>query len=192
MTIYVEPKAGMVINYGYVWARQARQGMEEGQKFRPSLILGVQEEQDKKMVYVAPITHTPPFYPEESVLVPNETGSRIGLDDKPKWLMLNEVNKFEWPGLDIRRVPHRRERSQFYGFVPRQFLEQARDKMREMMQQNRFNVVPRRMERKGVMAAANDAFARDRNQPQARQQINDRQPQRQTLKIPNYGGSNRG
>lgn len=166
MTIYVQPKAGMVINYGYLWARQEREGKKDGEKFRPSLILGVQEEQGRQMVYVSPITHTPPFYPEESLLVPNETGGRIGLDEKPKWLMLNEVNKFEWPGTDIRRVPYRRERSQFYGFVPQQFLEQARDKMREMIQASRFRMVARR----GLTAAANDAFARETAQPHRQQE----------------------
>lgn len=143
MTIYVDPKPGMVIRYGYLWARQARMGQDHGEKFRPSLILAVRNEDDKKVVYVAPITHTAPFYPEESILIPMETKARLGLDSEKSWIMANEVNKFEWPGVDIRRVPDRRERSQFYGFVPGELLQQARDKMKEMNLQHRFNTVAR-------------------------------------------------
>lgn len=145
MTIYVEPKAGMVINYGYLWARQASQGIVEPQKYRPSLILAVKMEDDKKMVYVSPMTHTPPFYPEESILMPMETKERLGLDGKNSWLMISEVNKFEWPGVDVRRVPQRRERSQFYGFVPGKFLEQAHEQLRELAQVKRFKTVAREM-----------------------------------------------
>ncbi len=150
MTIYVEPKAGMVINYGYLWARQAKDGMRELPggtveriKFRPSLILAVKEENDKKVVYVSPITHTPPFYPEESLLMPAETKARLGLDGLNSWLMVSEVNKFEWPGTDIRRVPDRMERSQFYGFVPGAFLEEAHGRLQELVQLKRFKTVAR-------------------------------------------------
>lgn len=145
MTIYVDPKPGMVINYGYLWARQAKQGMVDPQKYRPSLILAVKEQEEKKLVYVAPITHTPPFYPEESLLMPMATKERLGLDGQNSWLMLSEVNKFEWPGVDIRRVPRRRERSQFYGFVPGAFLEEAQAKMMEMVELKRFKTVGREM-----------------------------------------------
>ena len=143
MSIYVDPKPGMVVRYGYLWARQARMGQDNGEKFRPSLILAVRNEEDKKVVYVAPITHTAPFYPEESILIPMVTKARLGLDSEKSWIMANEVNKFEWPGVDISRVPDRVQHSQFYGFVPGELLQQARDKMKEMNLQHRFNTVAR-------------------------------------------------
>ncbi len=150
MTLYVEPKACMVINYGYLWARQAKDGMRELPggtveriKFRPSLILAVKEEDNKKVVYVSPITHTPPFYPEESLLMPADTKERLGLDGLNSWLMVSEVNKFEWPGTDIRRVPDRMERSQFYGFVPGKFLEEAHGRLPELLQLKRFKTAAR-------------------------------------------------
>ncbi|HYD17973.1 MAG TPA: type II toxin-antitoxin system PemK/MazF family toxin [Patescibacteria group bacterium] len=146
MTIYVDPKPGMVIRYGYLWARQARDGMHHAEKNRPALILAVRQEDDRKIVYVSPITHTAPFYPEESILMPLETKARLGLDSENSWIMANEVNKFEWPSLDVRRVPGRREKSQFYGFVPGELLQQAREKMREMTQLRRFHTVSREQE----------------------------------------------
>jgi len=34
-----KPEAGMVINYSYLWAREARAGQEEGAKNRPCAII---------------------------------------------------------------------------------------------------------------------------------------------------------
>lgn len=161
MTIYVEPKPGMVINYGYLWARQVNEGLTHGEKFRPSLILAVKQEDDRKMVYVSPVTHTPPFYPEESLIIPMEERTRLGFDthhayeagEKPldlatpktSWLMLSEVNKFEWPGTEIRSVPRRTEKRQFYGFISGKFLAAAQNKLRDMVDLKRFKTVAREM-----------------------------------------------
>lgn len=135
---YFEPEAGMIINYGYLWARQAYKEAE-GEKIRPSLILDVANVDGKQMVYVSPLTHTPPFYPENSLLLPLETKERLKMDGQNSWLMLDEVNKFEWPGPDLRGAYGK----PYFGRVPAEFLKQARDKLVDLVKMHRFKTVVR-------------------------------------------------
>lgn len=30
---------------------------------------------------------------------------RLGLDDAPSWIVINDVNAFAWPGPDLRAIP---------------------------------------------------------------------------------------
>lgn len=56
-------------------------------------------------VYIAPITHSPPEVPEKAVVIPSATKARLGLDSERSWIITTEVNRFIWPGPDIRSVP---------------------------------------------------------------------------------------
>jgi hypothetical protein len=138
-----EPQAGMVIRYEYLWARQHEQGMAYGEKTRPCAILAVVNDKDDTTVYVSPITHTAPFHPEESILLTQETKRRLGLDTQNSWLMVNEVNKFTWPGDDLRRVPHVQPASYTYGMLPETVLLEARSKLKEFNQRRQMHLVPR-------------------------------------------------
>ena len=123
-----EPDIGMVVHYAYLWSRH--QERQAGEKDRPTVVLSVNEDDDGDlMVRVAPITHTKPDNPAEGILIPDETKKRLGLDDKPQWLMISEVNEFAWPGLDLRRVPDKFPKSYFYGQMPGKLLQEACSKM---------------------------------------------------------------
>jgi hypothetical protein len=138
-----EPRVGMVINYAYLWARQADQGMDAGEKIRPCAILAVREEEDKtKTVFVSPITHTPPFNPRAGILLGQATGDRLGLNTRNSWLMCSEVNEFTWPGYDMYLV-QRQPQSYVFGDLPRSVLIQAREKLAEFHGQSRLKFVPR-------------------------------------------------
>ena len=142
---YPEPQVGMVVSYCFLWPRQARKGLDVGEKNRPCLIMAVDTPKDgsPKKVFVAPITHTAPFQPEDSVQIPQETKRRIGLDHETSWLMLSDVNKFNWPGYDLGRVPRRNQPTCVYGSVSASFMNTAQHQMRDMFKEKRVTIVPR-------------------------------------------------
>lgn len=113
------PEPGLVIPYGYLWRHEHRKGMEEGRKVRPAVIvLAVQHPgRAVKRVTVAPITHSPPSANDRAIEVPARVKQALRLDDDRSWIVLDEVNLFDWPGYDIRPVPGTVDRFA-YGFLP--------------------------------------------------------------------------
>jgi hypothetical protein len=52
-----------VIRYAYLWWNEARVGRDDGVKDRPcGIVLTRQTKQGHTMVYLLPITHTPPLH----------------------------------------------------------------------------------------------------------------------------------
>lgn len=61
------PRPGLVIAYAYLWAREHRRGLEEGQKDRPCAIVAARQVIERReVVTVVPITHTPPSDPADA------------------------------------------------------------------------------------------------------------------------------
>ena len=50
---------------------------------------------------------------------------RAGLDDGRHWLRLDELNRFAWPGYDLRPIPGRPGRYD-YGMLPPRLFERLR------------------------------------------------------------------
>jgi len=102
----LEPEIGLVIRHAYLWWNEARGGREEGRKDRPCVIvhLRINEHQELE-TYICPVTHAPPEIPEKAMEIPRTTKARLGLDEERSWIITTEVNRFIWPGPDIRRVP---------------------------------------------------------------------------------------
>lgn len=101
-----KPEVGLVIRHAYLWWNEKRIGREEGAKDRPCVIVHIrQNDFGEAEVFIAPITRTPPDNPERAMLVPTATKKRLGLDDDLSWIITTEVNRFIWPGPDIRTVP---------------------------------------------------------------------------------------
>jgi len=67
------------------------------------------------VVTVAPVTHSEPANPGNTIEIPLSTKRRLGLDSARSWVMVNEVNRFAWPGPDLR--PATAERFD-YGLLP--------------------------------------------------------------------------
>jgi hypothetical protein len=129
-----KPEIGLVIRHAYLWWNEARKGRQEGAKDRPCMIVHMrQNEHGETEVYIAPITHTPPEIPEKAIAMPQATKARLGLDDEKSWIITTEVNRFIWPGPDIRMVPGG---APAYGLLPaamtrdviRHIKENARDR----------------------------------------------------------------
>jgi hypothetical protein len=101
-----KPEVGLVIRHAYLWWNEARKGREERAKDRPCVIVHLrQNEYQETETFIAPITHTPPVIPEKAIEIPLSTKKRLGLDKEASWVITTEVNRFVWPGPDIRTVP---------------------------------------------------------------------------------------
>lgn len=116
------PKAGMVISYSYLWAREARVGREEGAKDRPCAIILTTESGDRgTRVQIVPVTHSPPSRNDLAVEIPAEIKRYLKLDDERSWILINEYNQFLWPGYDLREASN--SESPVYGFLPQRFFQ---------------------------------------------------------------------
>lgn len=113
------PEPGLVIPYAYLWRHEHGRGQEEGRKIRPSVIvLAVRKDLNgTTRVTVAPITHTPPGADQPAIEMPPRVKQALGLDYGRSWVILAEVNQFNWPGYDVRPVPGTTDRFS-YGFIP--------------------------------------------------------------------------
>ena len=117
-------------------------GRTEGRKARPCAIVIVvtQTAGNAPTVVVAPITHARPREPTGAIEVPVSIKRNLGLDDDPSWVVVDDLNVFQWPGFDLRPIPGSRDRYE-YGFVPPRFFEliKARliERRRELSQTRR-------------------------------------------------------
>jgi hypothetical protein len=102
----LKPEIGLVIRHAYLWWNEARKGREEGSKDRPCVIvhLRINEHQELE-TYICPVTHTPREVPEKALEIPAATKKRLRLDDERSWIITTEVNRFIWPGPDLRPAP---------------------------------------------------------------------------------------
>lgn len=124
-----KPVPGLVIRYSFLWAHQAKAGREEGSKDRPcAVLLSTTTNNGKQIVTVLPVTHTPPVDERLAVEIPAGTKARLGLDGARSWIVLNEANRFQWPGPDLRPVPGDANASAAYGLLPAALYEQVRSK----------------------------------------------------------------
>jgi hypothetical protein len=122
-----DPVPGLVLHYAYLWHDQHRRGLEEGTKDRPCVVvLSLAQAEGETVVTVAPVTHAPPRWPADAVEIPAATKRRLGLDGERSWIVLTEVNRFRWPGPDLRPVPGQLHTRYDYGMLPPGLFRQVR------------------------------------------------------------------
>jgi hypothetical protein len=123
------PKPGEVIRYSYLWNSEFADGHEEGLKDRPCAVVVCLEKLDGKVeLIVLPITHSLPKSGATTVEVPPATKRRLGLDDARSWIVLDEANRFVWPGPDIRPFDTPQGGTISYGFLPPALFKVVRDR----------------------------------------------------------------
>jgi hypothetical protein len=137
------PEPGLVIGYSYLWRSDYERGQEEGTKDRPCvLVLAVKDEEGEVIVTVVPVTHAPPERPDEAVEIPQQTKRRLGLDSERSWIIASEVNRFAWPGPDLRPVSRAADRFD-YGVLPPSLFRQVKERLAVCAQKQRLKAVPR-------------------------------------------------
>ncbi len=138
------PRPGDVVLYAYLWGREARAGAEEARKERPcAVVLAATTVGDRVQVVVAPVTSRAPKVAEEGVEIPAAVRRRLGLQEAPCWIVLTEVNRFVWPGPDLRPVRVGGVSAWAYGVLPLALLRQVRDAIVERARSRRLRAVPR-------------------------------------------------
>jgi hypothetical protein len=121
------PRLGMVLRYSYLWAASAAQGLDEGDKDRPAVVvLIIDDVEPGHSVFVLPVTHSMPTADTEALEIPIEVARKAGLDASRSWVILSEFNEFVWPGFDLRTIPGRGTRTVAYGFLTPGFFAALR------------------------------------------------------------------
>lgn len=139
-----DPTPGLVIGYAYLWHEQARRGWQEGSKDRPCVIvLSTIQEELGTLVTVAPITHGPPKDPAAAIELPAATKRRLGLDDDRSWAVVSEVNRFRWPGPDLRPIAGTDPPSFSYGLLPAKLFQRIRERLIDLASRRGAPVVRR-------------------------------------------------
>jgi hypothetical protein len=137
------PQRGLVISYAYLWHHEHRNGLEEGRKDRPCVIvLAADRTENGMMVTVVPVTHAPPSKPASAVEIPAAVKRHLGLDADRSWVILDEGNRFAWPGYDLRPVPGVRDRYD-YGFLPPRLFAELVERFRAIWQAERASLISR-------------------------------------------------
>ncbi|MGV3549088.1 plasmid maintenance toxin (PemK-like) [Rhizobium sp.] len=135
-------KVGYVFRYSYLWHRQHVQGRREGDKDRPGLVLAIvkADENGNSVVRVLPITHQPPHNPLGALEIPTTVKRRLGLDDERSWIILDESNRFIWPGPDIRPLA---TSDGYYGPLPPGLFRQVKERFVALAKSGAHKPVPR-------------------------------------------------
>jgi len=121
-----EPFPGLVIRYAYLWRKDHAAGRDEGVKDRPcAIVLNTRKEGGEIVVTVVPITHTPPANVAMAVEIPQRVKRHLKLDSERSWIVCTEVNRFVWPGPDLRPVPGS-DNAYSYGVLPPKLFEVAK------------------------------------------------------------------
>ncbi|MBV8686939.1 MAG: type II toxin-antitoxin system PemK/MazF family toxin [Alphaproteobacteria bacterium] len=136
-----QPAIGQLIRYAYLWLAEHEQGLEEGLKDRPCLVVMEDATLAPDVVFfVAPVTHTQPRPEALAVELPAATKQRLRLDDARSWIITEEVNKFTWPGPDIRPDG---SGEVVIGYVPGKILERVIANLRSHALGAEFHAVAR-------------------------------------------------
>ncbi len=138
------PEPGLVIGYSYLWHREFEQNQEEGSKDRPcAIILTAENKAGDTVVTVLPITHSPPAEENDAVEIPVAVKQRLGLDEAQSWILVTEVNRFVWPGPDLRRTKRGKSARFDFGPVPPSLYRRIRDRFMAAAATHRVRIVPR-------------------------------------------------
>ncbi len=138
------PHPGLVVCYSYLWQAEYDAGREEGVKDRPcAVVLAAQNEDGDTLVTVVPITHTPPDTDDAAFELPWTTKKRLGLDSERSWVIVAEVNRFVWPGPDLRSVSRDQSDRFDYGVLPPSLFKEIKKRLAECAAAQKLRIVGR-------------------------------------------------
>lgn len=138
------PRPGLIIRYRFLWSNEADRGTIEGAKDQPcAIVVALRREQDGAyQTIVAPITHSPPSAKATSLEIPTSICRGLRLDDGRHWLRLDELNRFLWPGYDLR--PRTDVAGRFdYGMLPQDLFEKLKRGILELQHERKTRITSR-------------------------------------------------
>jgi hypothetical protein len=107
------------------------------------VVLALQISNDTTHVVVAPITSSLPESKDRAILVPAHTRQRLGLQEADCWIVVTEVNRFAWPGPDLRPIEKEARSAWSYGLLPADLFRQVRDSIAARARGKRLRAVKR-------------------------------------------------
>ena len=138
------PVFGLVIGYSYLWEAEFHAGREEGAKDRPcTIVIASRTEDGDIVVTVAAITHTPPSRPQDAIELPMNLKRRLRLDAERSWVVWSELNRFVWPGPDLRSVSRQRPGEFVHVVLPAPFMRQVFDRLAALRAERKPRIVVR-------------------------------------------------
>ena len=75
--------------------------------------------------------------------IPVVTKRRLGLDEARSWVVVSEMNRFVWPGPDLRPVSRAEPERFEYGFLPPALFRQVLERFEACVAARRLRTVPR-------------------------------------------------
>jgi hypothetical protein len=132
------PFPGLVVRYAFLWSSEARAGETEGRKDRPCVVVtAVKRAADGRFrVRVLPMTHRA-TEAARSVAIPPRVKRHLGLDVDASWIVLDEVNEFLWPGVDLRPISRSKPGVWTFGVLPTELFDAIQAKLRAILRQRR-------------------------------------------------------
>ena len=129
MTRGAVAEPGLVIPYVYLWRHQHEAGEDSGRKVRPCVVVIAVRRGATGVIraVVAPITTQSPSDDRSAVALPPRVKLHLGLDTRPSWVICDEYNEFDWPGVDSAVTP---AGASAFGYLPDALLERIRAEMR--------------------------------------------------------------
>lgn len=79
------------------------------------MVLAVTGAGSELRLTVAPVTHSAPERAGDAVEMPAIVKRDLGLDHERSWIVVTEVNRFLWPGPDVRPMA---DGDPYYGAIP--------------------------------------------------------------------------
>lgn len=122
---YPFPAVGEVHNYEYLFRADALDGVTDGWKTRPVLVIAADPE--TRRVVVMPITTKGEIDGRRTIAVPIEVGKAANLPRPDEsMIVIDEANIFTWTGFDLRPAPN--GDSSRFGRVTPGFVKSVRDR----------------------------------------------------------------
>jgi len=78
---------------------------------------------ERTRLLVAPVTHREPER-GQGIEIPPPVKRHLGLDRERSWIVTTELNRFNWPGPDLRLAPGGDD--PHYGAIPARLFEEMR------------------------------------------------------------------
>lgn len=86
------------------------------------VVLTTETQGARTIVTVAPMSTQPPHDGDSAVEVPAQVRNHLGLGDRRSWIVSGELNRFVWPGPDLRPILSSQGTTPYYGNVPERLL----------------------------------------------------------------------
>lgn len=139
-----KPEPGLLIAYSYLWASQRSAGETEGRKTRPcAIVVSTTDEDGDPLVYVVPVAHSKPADDEHAIELPARLKRHLGLDDQPSWVITTELNRFIWPGYDLKPIARNEPDTFAWGFLPTDLFNKIKQGIARNRQAQRLKVSDR-------------------------------------------------